>query len=93
MQVAAAPRHRSPHDASRLQTLHNPIPAALAGPSRALQQSMEEPALVLDNLRKTFGSFTAVDGVSLTVPHGSVYGFLGPNGAGKTTTIRMALSI
>ena len=93
MQVAAAPRHRSPHDASRLQTLHNPIPAALAGPSRALQQSMEEPALVLDNLRKTFGSFTAVDGVSLTVPQGSVYGFLGPNGAGKTTTIRMALSI
>ena len=54
---------------------------------------MKDPALVLEDLRKTFGSFTAVDGVSLTVPQGSVYGFLGPNGAGKTTTIRMALSI
>ena len=53
----------------------------------------DEPVLVLDQLRKTFGSFTAVDTVSLTVPRGSVYGFLGPNGAGKTTTLRMALSI
>ena len=52
----------------------------------------DEPALHLEHLRKTFGSFTAVDDVSLTVPRGSVYGFLGPNGAGKTTTIRMALS-
>ncbi|NBP79985.1 ATP-binding cassette domain-containing protein [bacterium] len=55
--------------------------------------STEAPVLILENLRKTFGSFTAVDGVSLTVPRGSVYGFLGPNGAGKTTTLRMALSI
>lgn len=53
----------------------------------------DEPALQLEHLRKTFGNFTAVDDVSLTVPRGSVYGFLGPNGAGKTTTIRMALSI
>lgn len=55
--------------------------------------SNAEPALELHHLRKTFGSFTAVDDVSLVVPRGSVYGFLGPNGAGKTTTIRMALSI
>ena len=53
----------------------------------------DQPVLVLEELRKTFGDFTAVDGVSLSVPRGSVYGFLGPNGAGKTTTLRMALSI
>ncbi len=52
-----------------------------------------DPVLVLDGLRKTFGTFTAVHGISLTVPRGSVYGFLGPNGAGTTTTIRMVLSI
>jgi ABC-2 type transport system ATP-binding protein len=41
------------------------------------------------DLVKTYGSFTAVDGVSLDVPSGQIHGFLGPNGAGKTTTIRM----
>ncbi|HEV2321864.1 MAG TPA: ABC transporter ATP-binding protein [Gammaproteobacteria bacterium] len=40
-------------------------------------------------LTRRFGSFTAVDGVDLTIPRGNVYGFLGPNGAGKSTTIRM----
>jgi ABC-2 type transport system ATP-binding protein len=40
-------------------------------------------------LVKTFGSFKAVDGVSLSVPSGEIHGFLGPNGAGKTTTIKM----
>jgi ABC-2 type transport system ATP-binding protein len=41
------------------------------------------------DLVKKYGSFTAVDGVSLDVPSGEIHGFLGPNGAGKTTTIRM----
>jgi ABC-2 type transport system ATP-binding protein len=41
------------------------------------------------DLVKTFGAFTAVDGVSLDVPPGEIHGFLGPNGAGKTTTIRI----
>ena len=50
-------------------------------------------ALEVDRIVKRFGDFTAVDGVSLTVPTGSVYGFLGPNGAGKTTTIRMIMNI
>jgi ABC-2 type transport system ATP-binding protein len=50
-------------------------------------------ALVLDRIVKRFGDFTAVNGISLAVPRGSVYGFLGPNGAGKTTTIRMIMNI
>jgi len=41
------------------------------------------------DLVKTFGSFVAVDHVSLQVPKGEIFGFLGPNGAGKSTTIRM----
>jgi len=45
--------------------------------------------ILVDSLVKTFGSFRAVDGVSLEVKPGEIHGFLGPNGAGKTTTIRM----
>jgi sodium transport system ATP-binding protein len=41
------------------------------------------------DLRKSFGSVTAVDGVGFTAPDGAVTGLLGPNGAGKTTTLRM----
>jgi ABC-2 type transport system ATP-binding protein len=47
----------------------------------------------LFGLTKKYGSFTAVDRVSLRVPKGSLYGFLGPNGAGKTTTLRMIAGI
>lgn len=45
------------------------------------------------DLTKEFDGKRAVDGVSLTVPEGSITGILGPNGAGKTTTIRMLLGI
>ena len=45
--------------------------------------------ILVESLVKTFGSFRAVDGVSLEVAPGEIHGFLGPNGAGKTTTIRM----
>jgi ABC-2 type transport system ATP-binding protein len=45
-------------------------------------------ALVTHGLKRTFGDFIAVDGIDLTVPRGSLYGFLGPNGAGKSTTIK-----
>jgi ABC-2 type transport system ATP-binding protein len=45
------------------------------------------------DLVKDFGATRAVDGVSLSVPTGSIYGLLGPNGAGKTTTLRMLLGI
>jgi len=50
---------------------------------------MAEPAVELDGLTRRFGSFTAVDSLSLRVERGEVFGFLGPNGAGKSTTIRM----
>jgi len=43
----------------------------------------------LRNVTKKFGSFTAVDDITLAVPRGEFFGFLGPNGAGKTTTIKM----
>jgi ABC-2 type transport system ATP-binding protein len=44
--------------------------------------------LELEGLRRTFGSVTALDGLTFSVPAGQVAGFLGPNGAGKTTTMR-----
>ncbi len=47
------------------------------------------PAIAVYDLRKVYESKAAVDGLSLTVPRGSFFGFLGPNGAGKSTTIRM----
>jgi ABC-2 type transport system ATP-binding protein len=46
-------------------------------------------AVELRNISKVFGSFSAVDDVSLTVEEGEIFGFLGANGAGKSTTIRM----
>ena len=45
--------------------------------------------IAIYDLVKTYGKFTAVDGVSLDVQPGEIHGFLGPNGAGKTTTLRM----
>ncbi len=48
-----------------------------------------DPAIRVQGLTKTFGTFTAVDGIDFTVPRGQIFGFLGPNGSGKTTTIRM----
>src|ERR1700747_2022804 len=46
-------------------------------------------AVEIDDMVKSFGSFVAVDHVSLQVAKGEIFGFLGPNGAGKSTTIRM----
>src|ERR1044071_2481000 len=51
------------------------------------------PILELRDVRKSFAGKPAVDGVSLDVPAGSIFGLLGPNGAGKTTTIRMIMDI
>jgi ABC-2 type transport system ATP-binding protein len=50
-------------------------------------------AIETDGLTRRFGEFTAVDGVTLRIPKGHLYGFLGLNGAGKTTTIRMLTTL
>src|SRR3954454_19189416 len=47
------------------------------------------PALAITDLRKSYGTARAVDGLTLTVGQGVFFGFLSPNGAGKTTTIKM----
>lgn len=47
----------------------------------------------IQNVTKSFGSFIAVNNLSLAVPQGSIYGFIGPNGSGKTTTLRMIMRI
>ena len=51
--------------------------------------SVASPAIAVHDLRKVYAGRAAVDGLSLTVPRGSFFGFLGPNGAGKSTPIRM----
>lgn len=50
---------------------------------------MAKTVIEADNLRKCYGNFTAVDGITFSVQQGELFGLLGPNGAGKTSTIRM----
>ncbi|MEM8708828.1 MAG: ATP-binding cassette domain-containing protein [Actinomycetota bacterium] len=50
-------------------------------------------AVRVEGLRRTFGDFTAVDGIDLDVQPGEIYGFLGPNGAGKSTVVRMLCTL
>jgi ABC-2 type transport system ATP-binding protein len=50
-------------------------------------------AIRTEGLTKTYGSVTALAGLTMTVPRGEVFGFLGPNGAGKTTSIKLLLGL
>ena len=50
-------------------------------------------AIVVENITKKYGDFTAVDGVSFSVKDGEIFGLLGPNGAGKSTLIRMMTTL
>jgi len=50
---------------------------------------MPDPIIVLENLRKAYGSTIAANDLTISIPRGEIFGFLGANGAGKTTTIRM----
>lgn len=61
--------------------------------ARVELQPMVDLIIETRDLVKKFGKFTAVDGLSLEVPVGSIYGFVGPNGAGKTTTMRMLTTL
>ena len=53
----------------------------------------QESAISIQNLTKYYGKHKAVDGLSLNVERGDIFGFLGPNGAGKSTTIRSLLGL
>jgi ABC-2 type transport system ATP-binding protein len=57
------------------------------------KSEIDRTMIAFEHLSKTYGSFTAVSDLELTVNSGEVFGFLGPNGAGKTTTIRMMMGI
>ena len=60
---------------------------------------MMENVIEIRNLTKYYGSFfwrkqvPALNGLSLDIPKGAVFGFLGPNGAGKTTTIKLLMDL
>ena len=81
----------------QMRLLRNPLfalrPANTETLDFPLQMAANEVTVKLDNVRKSFGEFTAVKDLSLAVRAGRVFGLLGPNGAGKTTTIRMIVNI
>ena len=54
---------------------------------------MGEQVIVLTDLTKQYGNFTAVDHIRLNIRKGEIFGLLGPNGAGKSTTILMMLGL
>ncbi len=58
-----------------------------------MNNASRPPAVIVENLEKRFGRFTAVNKISFQVAPGEIFGFLGPNGAGKSTTIRMLCGI
>lgn len=66
-------------------------PSDVLAPVTAISQ--RDPVIEARGLTRFFGRKCAVDGLSLTVPRGSVFAFIGRNGAGKTTTIRMILGL
>jgi len=72
-----------------------PVSATVAAPTRRSgpRPPAADTAIEATGLTKRFGATTAVDGLDLAVPAGTVYGVLGPNGAGKTTAIRMLATL
>lgn len=66
---------------------------SLMAATRPLPVAGSDVPLVASGLTKRFGSFTAVDALSVTLEPGSITGFLGPNGAGKSTTLRMLVGL
>ncbi len=66
---------------------------SVISPGRPAGQVGSKPAVEIARLRKTYGTLAAVDGVSLSVDEGEIFGILGPNGAGKTTTVECAIGL
>jgi ABC-2 type transport system ATP-binding protein len=64
-------------------------PEAHAGEQTAVPSPMDGKVIVVSNVKRRFGDFYAVKGISFQVGHGEVFGLLGANGAGKSTTFRM----
>ncbi len=56
-------------------------------------RDQEGPGVVVENLTRTFDSFTAVDSISFSIQRGEIFGLLGPNGAGKTTAIKCMVGL
>jgi len=70
------------------------MPSLPWGSSQRITNSQKVMNVVeIQNVTKSFGTFTAVNDLTLSVPQGSIYGFIGPNGSGKTTTLRMIMRI
>jgi ABC-2 type transport system ATP-binding protein len=61
--------------------------------TREPEPAAGRPAVEIAHLRKTYGTFVAVDDVSFSVAEGEIFGILGPNGAGKTTTVECAIGL
>jgi ABC-2 type transport system ATP-binding protein len=74
--------------AKPIQSRH-PKLAAVPQPAVAKEVGMSEPAVVVNGLRKVFGTKEAVAGIDLEIAPGSLAGLVGPNGAGKTTSLSM----
>ena len=56
-------------------------------------RTMQDDAIVVEGLEKSYGSVRALCGVDFAAPTGSVLGLLGPNGAGKTTAVRILATL
>jgi ABC-2 type transport system ATP-binding protein len=68
-------------------------PAGVPVEDRAGMSFGVSPAIHTVELAKRFGATTALDGLTMTVPRGEVFGFLGPNGAGKTTAVKLLVGL
>src|SRR5579884_1965381 len=73
-------------------TLNTAIPVSATTFGPALPAG-DVPALVIQDLRKRYGKYEAVRGISFEVQRGEIFGLLGPNGAGKTTTIEILIGL
>ncbi|MCU0491863.1 MAG: ABC transporter ATP-binding protein [Chloroflexaceae bacterium] len=81
---------RAERQTDRTQHHHSPLRPA---DSRLPLPVSGQPAILADGLTRRYGSFTAVEELSLAIAPGEMYGFLGMNGAGKTTAIKMLVGL